>query len=72
MAAGRVGFLFLCDRDEPVTGSVTRTRLAAVRDNSAGAPFVVAGEHGSALDALTLSCRSAPAQVGPALFFLPL
>lgn len=35
MAGARVGFLLLCDRDEQITGSVTRTRLAAVRDSAA-------------------------------------
>ncbi|MCA6090729.1 hypothetical protein LE181_00840 [Streptomyces sp. SCA3-4] len=35
MAGARVGFLFLCDRDDQITGSITRTRLVAVRDSSA-------------------------------------
>ncbi|WP_406167717.1 hypothetical protein [Streptomyces sp. NBC_00996] len=35
MVGARVGFLVLCDRDEQVTGSITRTRLVAVRDSSA-------------------------------------
>ncbi|MFI1972248.1 hypothetical protein BLA24_32215 [Streptomyces cinnamoneus] len=92
MAGARVDFLSLCDRDDQVTGSITRTRLVAVRDSSAytdrlrlrdvlgadgppappaptttpgaghparcrqpGVPSAVAREHGSALDALTLS-----------------
>ncbi|WAU86098.1 hypothetical protein O1Q96_02475 [Streptomyces sp. Qhu-G9] len=35
MAGAQVGFLLLCDRDEQVTGSITRSRLVAVRDGSA-------------------------------------
>ncbi|MFF7729462.1 hypothetical protein [Streptomyces sp. NPDC008001] len=59
MAAARVGFLFLCDRDEQVTGSVTRARLVAVRDSTAYTDRLrlrdVLCEHGAAPGTLTLS-----------------